>query len=100
MRSETKLHIAPDHPAFAGHFPGTPIVPGVVLLDAAIHAASQLLGAAGPCQVGAAKFPSAVGPGEILTIAIATTANGGAHFEITSGDRKVATGTLAWPPAS
>jgi 3-hydroxyacyl-[acyl-carrier-protein] dehydratase len=99
MRTESTLHIPPDHPAFAGHFPGTPIVPGVVLLDAAIHAASQLLGTAQPCQVSAAKFLSAVGPGETLTIAVDTTSTGGAQFEIRSGDRKVATGTLVWPPA-
>jgi 3-hydroxyacyl-[acyl-carrier-protein] dehydratase len=99
MHSETTLHIAPDHPAFAGHFPGTPIVPGVVLLDAAIHAASQLTGAAGCCQVGAAKFLSTVGPGETLKISVDTTTGGAARFEIMSGERKVATGTLAWPPA-
>jgi 3-hydroxyacyl-[acyl-carrier-protein] dehydratase len=99
MRSETALHIPADHPAFAGHFPGTPIVPGVVLLDAAIHAASRLLGTAQPCQVSAAKFLSAVGPGETLTISIDTTASGAAHFEITNGNRKVATGTLVLPPA-
>ena len=99
MRSETTLHIALDHPAFAGHFPGTPIVPGVVLLDAAIHAASQSIGAAESCQVGSAKFLSAVGPGETLTISIDPTASGAAQFEIASGDRKVATGTLSWPPA-
>lgn len=95
MRSETTLHIPPDHPAFAGHFPGAPIVPGVVLLDAAVHAMQRLLGRAGPCEIGAAKFLSPVGPGETLTIALDTTATGGVRFEISSAGRKVATGTLA-----
>ena len=33
-----------DHPAFAGHFPGHPIVPGVVLLDRAVQMAQRLRG--------------------------------------------------------
>jgi len=95
MRSETTLHIPADHPAFAGHFPGAPIVPGVVLLDAVVHAMQQLMGRAGACEIGAAKFLSPVGPGETLTIALDMTPTGGARFEITSEGRKVATGTLA-----
>jgi 3-hydroxyacyl-[acyl-carrier-protein] dehydratase len=109
MHSETTLHIAPDHPAFAGHFPGAPIVPGVILLDAAVHAALQLgrsptandrrPGALGDsCQISSAKFLSPVGPGETLTISLDTTAAGSARFEISSAGRKVATGTLVLPP--
>lgn len=108
MHSETTLHIAPDHPAFAGHFPGTPIVPGVVLLDAAVHAMQQMLRPPGikkadgspighGCQISAAKFLSPVGPGEILTISLSTTTTGSTRFDISSGSRKVATGTLALP---
>jgi 3-hydroxymyristoyl/3-hydroxydecanoyl-(acyl carrier protein) dehydratase len=29
----TKLRIGADHPALPGHFPGNPVVPGVVLLQ-------------------------------------------------------------------
>ena len=33
MNFETSCLIPPDHPSLAGHFPGAPIVPGVVILD-------------------------------------------------------------------
>jgi 3-hydroxymyristoyl/3-hydroxydecanoyl-(acyl carrier protein) dehydratase len=38
------LRIAATHPSLAGHFPGRPIVPGVVLIDEAIRAAEAWLG--------------------------------------------------------
>jgi 3-hydroxymyristoyl/3-hydroxydecanoyl-(acyl carrier protein) dehydratase len=98
MRSETTLRVAPDHPAFAGHFPGTPIVPGVWLLDAVIHAWQQLDRTSGDArartvQIDAAKFLSPVEPGEVLTISLDTD-GGRTRFEISSNGRKVASGTL------
>ena len=38
------LRISEDHPALPGHFPGAPLVPGVVLLDCVLSCAEQWLG--------------------------------------------------------
>ena len=110
MLGETTLVIAPDHPAFAGHFPGAPIVPGVVLLDAAVHAVRAGLPSLYPStaeagvkqtwQISSAKFLSPVGPGETLTISCAALASGSTRFDISSGKRKVATGTLVLQSSS
>ena len=88
-----------DHPAFAGHFPGRPIVPGVVLLDRALLFAEKLLGApVDRWQIGNAKFLSPVGPGEALIFALRRTPRGGIAFSVRAADREVASGSLT-PPA-
>jgi len=102
------LPIAADHPAYAGHFPGQPILPGVVLLDEALHALAAQLGRqdAG-WQLKSVKFHSPVQPGEALTLHAAESPAGGFRFEIRCGGRHgdargVASGSVVFsqvPPA-
>jgi 3-hydroxyacyl-[acyl-carrier-protein] dehydratase len=40
---ECAFAVAADHPSLPGHFPGDPIVPGVLVLDQVIHAAESWL---------------------------------------------------------
>ncbi|RZS51883.1 hypothetical protein [Sphaerotilus mobilis] len=69
----TADHTVPvDHPSFAGHFPGHPILPGVVMLAQVSEClladvqAATLLGDAP--RLGAVKFLAPIGPGARLRI--------------------------------
>ncbi len=90
--------VPPDHPALAGHFPGRPIVPGVVLIDRAILFAERLLGCADVCwQIANAKFLSPVGPGETLAFRLEVGRGGAVSFSVRAGGRAVASGSLTPP---
>ena len=92
----TALAVAADHPAYSGHFPGQPVLPGVVLLDAALHAL-ECSGRepSGGWTINSAKFQSTVRPGEALTLEHETLPNGSVRFAIRTADRAVASGILA-----
>lgn len=101
-RVELVRHVAPDHPAFAGHFPGRPIWPGVLLLAEvyeALKTQPQLAAALGATpDLQSVKFLSPVGPGTELLIAVQPDPLG-AGFEIRSGEILVAKGRLRPSPA-
>ena len=89
------LKVAHDHPAFAGHFPGQPLLPGVSLLAEVLEAVldepvlAALVGAAP--RIGAAKFLAPVRPGAQLTIRLDASTRG-LRFEVREGDRIAASG--------
>ncbi len=98
--AEFSWAVPPDHPAFAGHFPARPIVPGVVLLDQAIVFAGRMLErpSASGWQVSQAKFFVPVGPSRLLRFALQTTPRGAIAFSVNCEGREVAAGSLV-PPA-
>lgn len=80
---EKRAMIGADHPALPGHFPGEPIVPGVVLLNEVLNAIPQRM------NVPSAKFHSPLRPGEEVCIRI-----DGHKFSVHRGDTLIASGSL------
>lgn len=60
--------IAPDHPALPGHFPGRPIVPGVVILDHVLAAIESAHGPLGALRLPQVKFVQPLLPGQVARI--------------------------------
>jgi 3-hydroxymyristoyl/3-hydroxydecanoyl-(acyl carrier protein) dehydratase len=85
-----------DHPAFEGHFPGEPVLPGVVLLAEALARIEADTGiGAGGWTLESAKFHRALGPGARVEIAHEAHGADGRRFEVRAAGHLVASGVLA-----
>ncbi len=86
-----------DHPSFAGHFPGHPLVAGVLLLEQVADALRAWRGLR-LARVLEAKFVATLGPDEQAELELVEqrpgTADGRIRFEIRRGDALLARGIV------
>lgn len=110
-RIEAELYLAPDLPFFSGHFPGRPVMPGVLVTEALAQTAGLLIGLSRDGEASARKpqafvlariemkYLQPALPGETLRLRAALVKAFGAMFlfevEADSGSGAVARGSLA-----
>lgn len=88
--------IPADHPAFAGHFPGQPILPGVLLLQRVMDLAEAEIGRSlATCALRNVKFIAPVMPGDRLRIELALTSPELCSFNVHIVQAGVASAVLA-----
>jgi 3-hydroxyacyl-[acyl-carrier-protein] dehydratase len=93
------FELAADHAIFAGHFPGRPIVPGVMLLEWAQAEISHSLGRAPrELRVREVKFFAPLEPGQRAQLRFAAPAAAATRcaFDIRRDETVVVRGTLEW----
>jgi 3-hydroxyacyl-[acyl-carrier-protein] dehydratase len=88
-----QFSIPSDHPSLPGHFPGRPIVPGVVVLDHVLAAIEARHGPLGPLRLPQVKFLQPLLPGESADIQI-TGAEPRWTFRVTRGEALLSSGEV------
>ena len=97
MEPERIVTIGANHPSLAGHFPGHPVVPGVVMLGEVMNAIREMAKAKIEfVGMPSAKVMSPLNPGEPLTIRLDQQGDGAAEFTCTTGSRLIASGCLRY----
>ncbi len=100
-----------NEPFFQGHFPGRPVMPGVLQIEAAAQASALLVHLSEPertdllvfAQIKRFTFLGIVEPGDVLDIRVESRVmqgpTGMADVEIRVGERSIAKGTLLFGSA-
>jgi 3-hydroxymyristoyl/3-hydroxydecanoyl-(acyl carrier protein) dehydratase len=98
IAATARIEIGADHPAFAGHFPGRPLLPGVALLAAVLEAAAaepSLAAAVGDApRLAWVKFLAPVGPETSLAVSL-RLGDAAIDWQVAARDVTVATGRIA-----
>lgn len=95
MRYEVQRSISPNHPALAGHFPGNPVVPGVVILSELVQATEAWLHWTGdPVAVTSVKFMRLLRPSEPFTLLLERLSENRVSFAILREQVRIAAGSL------
>ena len=90
-----RFRVPHDHPSLAGHFPGNPVVPGVVVLDQVVAAIEARHGALPPLRMPQVKFLAPLRPGEEAEVALDGDDVGSWRFRVLRGDVVLASGEFA-----
>jgi len=99
--AELQLTIPHDLVYFKGHFPGAPVVPGVVQIKWAVELAERYLGAGGKfAGMDALKFQQVMRPGISVTLTLRwASTDGKLHFAYQDGDARYGSGRVRFRQA-
>jgi 3-hydroxyacyl-[acyl-carrier-protein] dehydratase len=90
---EGHFHFDPEDPIYADHFPGSPVVPGSLIIEAFVTAAGTEIKRQGRCLIENFRFRRFVSPGR-YAFRIQSKADGCVQCTLFDNGSTVVTGTL------
>lgn len=93
-----RLEVAPDLAWFRGHFPGQPVLPGIIQVHWAAEVASALFDLDGPPRhIKRLKFSNIVVPPRTVELVLARHGEREVQFTVRSVDQQHSQGRLVFP---
>lgn len=92
MKIVCEVQVDSGHPSLAGHFPGKPVVPAVVILERAMVEIDRVCPGCRVTGILHAKFLSPLRPGERMQLALRWKDAGSVRFDYSVGDKRIAVG--------
>ena len=92
MHERARFTVSATHPCLPGHFPGEPVVPGVVLLEHVLHSLGLPIGQ--PRELAWVKFQRPLLPGQEAVV-LARVSGSQWRFEVRHGEALLASGVVA-----
>jgi 3-hydroxymyristoyl/3-hydroxydecanoyl-(acyl carrier protein) dehydratase len=90
--------VDPSHPSLPGHFPGAPVVPGVLVLERVVAAIEAAHGPLGALRLSQVKFLQPLLPGEQADVELTDLVPEGDaprwRFRVSRGDALIASGEV------
>ena len=94
MNLKIQCIIPSDHPSLAGHFPGNPIVPGVVILDEVLNALAESGRNCRLQSIPSVKFLTPLRPNQVFTIHLTGSDDQRVKFRCSLNGQLLAQGEL------
>jgi 3-hydroxymyristoyl/3-hydroxydecanoyl-(acyl carrier protein) dehydratase len=88
------MAIPADHPCLSGHFPGNPVVPGVLLLDTVARLVRQWKPGCRIAGIPQAKFHQVLRPEQVVTVTLTEQNLHSIKFVCFREHEKIASGVL------
>jgi 3-hydroxymyristoyl/3-hydroxydecanoyl-(acyl carrier protein) dehydratase len=97
MKFDALRLIHADHPSLPGHFPGAPLVPGVIILDEVVAALDEWRRDSQLSGIRCVKFLAPLKPEQPFTISLSATSQdaGEVSFCCRANERVIVEGRLA-----
>jgi 3-hydroxyacyl-[acyl-carrier-protein] dehydratase len=97
MKFDVLRLIHADHPSLPGHFPGAPLVPGVIILDEVVAALDEWRRDSQLSGIRSVKFLAPLKPEQPFTISLSATSKdtGEVSFCCRADERLIVEGRLA-----